>query len=448
MIEKLEDKGEGIFYSTSIEKTVLGMCIMDNSFIPFVEKGDFYWETSRVILTAMEELFKDGKEIDLVILTDKLGTKELVDPLYVTSLLDGVPKVKKESFQGLIDTLSEYKRVRDLDVLSLGMQSAIQKKDSQGILDIANKIKERSVGGGIGGHALTADTLVNDFNDYRHSGGGVKLGIPSLDDASNGIAPGEICYLLARAKVIKSIMTQNVLRHFSSHYPSDGAIFFSLEMNSPQLGERLLRIESGKHVESITEEENKEIIDRHKNIFYITKAALSLRDIYSEIIQLQSKSNIRLVIIDFLTRIRTHIAGEYEFLREATKFLKDMAKELGVSLLVLAQVGRETGRNGDVPLSLRSGRGSGTIEEDADFVLGAYRPELNSFLTPDERFIVEGIVCLQTLGARRLPYMNDIFLRFDKRTLRVHEIQRYINKKEFYEITHKIKRYGKAKNEK
>ena len=149
---------------------------------------------------------------------------------------------------------------------------------------------------------------------------------------------------------------------------------------------------------------------------------MTLQDIYSTIIQLRFKSNVRLVVIDFLTRIKTNVQDEYNFLRTATQFIKDMAKELDICIIVLTQTGRMAGGGGYFPLKMESGRGSGTIEEDGDFVLGIYDPSKAPNLNPAEEIKVRNTLVLQMLKSRRTAVIPKIELNFDKNSLRLMEM--------------------------
>ena len=149
---------------------------------------------------------------------------------------------------------------------------------------------------------------------------------------------------------------------------------------------------------------------------------MTLERIYSTIFQLKFQSNVKLVCIDFLTRIDGGDVDEYNFLRRATKYIKDMAKELGVAIIVVAQTGREGGGAGFTPLRLSSARGSGTIEEDADFIFGVHRPELNPMLSPEDRFKVRDQLILQMLGSRRTELIPSLELYFNKTSLRIMEM--------------------------
>jgi replicative DNA helicase len=413
-------------WSEELEKTALGICILDPKAVPMLHQDMFYKDKNKVIFEAMQNMLNEEGHIDPAVLTDKVSKHSHVDAVYVAELMEGIPRGHTEKAIGHISgRLKRLFRLRKLDDFSLRVHEALRDDD----LEKANELIERMRMTGTiedDKEVETAKDLITGYKDYQGQGGGVRIGLPSFDGASNGMAPGEVMYLLARAKVIKSVFTQNMLSYFTDKYPDDGAVFFSLEMNAPQLGERLLMIETGKKAYDVTDSEVAAVEKKHKNVFYITKPNQSLHDIYMQIVKLKSQVPVKLVAIDFLTRITTTNPDEYGFLRHATKYLKDMAKELGISLVVLAQVGRESGGYGATPLSLRAGRGSGTIEEDADFILGAYRPELNPYLGTTKKLEMANVVIMQILGARRVPPQDDIVVRFDKRNLRIREDPNFI----------------------
>ena len=70
--------------------------------------------------------------------------------------------------------------------------------------------------------------------------------------------------------------------------------------------------------------------------------------------------------------------SSYQAVSEIAASLKNVAKRTETLVMVLSQIGRGHGEDGDVPISLSSGRDSGVIEEGADLVLGIHRPERSS----------------------------------------------------------------------
>jgi len=71
-------------------------------------------------------------------------------------------------------------------------------------------------------------------------------------------------------------------------------------------------------------------------------------------------------------------------------------------------------------VSLTDARDSGAIEDSADFLLGAWRPELRPSLPIDELAEVEGFVYFRLLKARR-GARRAWRMRFDGKTMRARE---------------------------
>ena len=410
----------GLFHDNSLERTLLGLLIMNPRYIKFVEEDTFYLEKHKIIFKNIQKLHEKDGQVNFEVLALNCG----FEASYIASLLDGIPKANETHIKQVVDKLLEFKKKRKIFILSQRVQDTVKGElDHETLHAILSEMKEEGFQGS-GEESKTIEEILQKFKDYIAQGEGIRLGIPTLDNIMRGLGEGEVLYLLGRAKVAKSALVQNILHFFSYTYPHFGAIFFSLEMPDPQVAERVLMIGTNKPKEAVrqlSQIELDEVIKRHQNIFYITKT-MNLHQIYQTILQQKFRSKIKLVIIDFITRIQTKIQDEYDFLRMATKGFKDFAKELQVGIIIVAQTGREGGGEGWQPLKLTSGRGSGTIEEDADFILGVYRPELNPRLDEGDQMRYRDIVILQFLGSRRTESGINFELHFNKQTLKMSEI--------------------------
>lgn len=84
-----------------------------------------------------------------------------------------------------------------------------------------------------------------------------------------------------------------------------------------------------------------------------------------------------LIVIDYLGRLRASEQvqrfGLNSIVTELSAGLKDMAKQLGVPVLVLSQLSREVERRDDKTPLLSDLRDSGSLEQDADVVIFLYR---------------------------------------------------------------------------
>ena len=83
---------------------------------------------------------------------------------------------------------------------------------------------------------------------------------------------------------------------------------------------------------------------------------------------------IALLAVDYLQLVPIKgTSNEYAQVTEAARRLKNVAQDLDCAVLALSQVNRGVESLSQCP-TLRQARGSGAIEEAADFLLAAWRP--------------------------------------------------------------------------
>jgi replicative DNA helicase len=171
-----------------------------------------------------------------------------------------------------------------------------------------------------------------------------------------------------------------------------GVAFFSLEMSSGQLVQRILSAESeiwlekiarGKLVEHEMKQLYKRGIERLSKapIYVDDTAALNIFELRAKCRRLKNKHNIGLIIIDYLQLMSG--AGENrngnreQEISRISRDLKGLAKELQVPIIALSQLSREVEKRkeGNKIPQLSDLRESGAIEQDADMVMFLYRPD-------------------------------------------------------------------------
>ena len=93
--------------------------------------------------------------------------------------------------------------------------------------------------------------------------------------------------------------------------------------------------------------------------------------------KLRRIKNLGFVVIDYLQLMRgeTHTDNRVNEVGDISRNLKIMAKELGVPVMVFAQLSRASEKREDKRPMLSDLRDSGAIEQDADMVLFLYRDE-------------------------------------------------------------------------
>lgn len=163
--------------------------------------------------------------------------------------------------------------------------------------------------------------------------------------------------------------------------------FYSTEMTNEQLMARIMATQSGISSrvimqEALTDEQTKvfglaEQITRPLPIYFDDTATISIEHIIVSIRQLVHKHHVEMVFIDYLQVLQTNESvgrqTEEQFFGTVARKLKNLAKELGICIVLLSQLSRD---KSTTEPTLSRLRGSGQIAEAADMVLLIYRPEM------------------------------------------------------------------------
>ncbi len=233
---------------------------------------------------------------------------------------------------------------------------------------------------------------IEDMRNRQEEITGVPTGFPSLDKLTYGWQPTDLIILAARPSVGKTAFALNLARTAALHADKPTAVgFFSLEMSSSQLVQRILSAESEIHLEKIArgkleEHEMKQLykkgIDKLSKapIYIDDSAALNIFELRAKCRRLKNKHNIGIIIIDYLQLMSGSADRNSNREQEISKIsrdLKGLAKELQVPIIALSQLSREVEKRkeGNKIPQLSDLRESGAIEQDADMVMFLYRPD-------------------------------------------------------------------------
>lgn len=147
--------------------------------------------------------------------------------------------------------------------------------------------------------------------------------------------------------------------------------------------------------------------------------SLGLPELKSKIIRYKAKHDIRLVVVDYLQKMKLPPSNEMhqeESLGQITGDLKALSKELGITTIVLSQFSRETEKAEGKRPNMGHLRGSGRIEQDADVILMLYRPEKYHMKTYNGRD-TQGLAIV-ILEKQRNGTTGDIEMQFNGKQMR------------------------------
>lgn len=193
------------------------------------------------------------------------------------------------------------------------------------------------------------------------------------------LVPGELAVIVADTATGKTTIAQNWIRHA---HPLT-CVMFQLELPTTVLFERYLSMEIGVDGEAIFEsyksgEAPKLSFDKLKHVWTWEKSAVTPDEIQEVLTKAEYKIGKRpaLVFIDYIGLIGGKGTTRYERVSTAIETFKQMAKNLGMIFVVLAQMSRPENKDVGDP-KLHSAKDSGSIEASAGLVLGLTRDAKN-----------------------------------------------------------------------
>lgn len=235
----------------------------------------------------------------------------------------------------------------------------------------------------------------------------IGTGIPYLDNMMNGgLARSEYMMVTAFSGSGKTNFALNVCAN-NPHVP---VVFYSLEMSARQVASRLAAMFTGSPTSQIEAqfklEENPEFaaqVTANLPLFFIDDTpAITLRDAKESFRQVADQLAAvghpapRLAIFDYLELIGgAGLMGKAEQVDRASEKLRNFARELDISVIVLHQVSMGESEG---PLSLTSGRYGG--HAPTDVYIGLHRPGRVKDLPEHDRRMKKDQIIMQVLKNR------------------------------------------------
>ena len=390
-------------YNRDAEMALLGCLLIDNEITSeLVEKlteDDFYQESHKYVLRAMQRVFNTRKPVDLVTVSDELeneGTLEKAGGIvYLTELAQIVPSAAnyKSYFEIVTRDSVNRKLIRaSRKIIETSMQGADEKTAlafaEKSIYDIS-KQSERSALLGmadddvIGEVLQKFESLQSDPDSFK----GIPTGFKRLDKMTNGLQAGALIVLAARPGMGKTSLAMNLVENASLRAGKTCAVF-SLEMPRHEIVQRLICAYANVSMKNalsgeLSAKEWKKLMlagDKlKKSTIYIDDSSrVTPAEILSKCRRLKTTAGgVDLIMIDYIQLMSSgdsKMAGaenRQQEIASITRDLKIMAKELSVPVIALSQLRRIQSKEPQ----LSDLRESGAIEQDADIVMFINRPE-------------------------------------------------------------------------
>lgn len=426
--------------AVEVEEAVLGALMLERdayvSIADTIDSRSFYKEEHQKIFDAIKALSSNEKPVDLLMVTQELKDREQLEavggPGYITQLTERVASAAHIEFHARI--IAQKFMQRELIRVSSEIQSKAYDDtiDVDDLIDFSESSLFQVSEGNIKKETVPIKPVLNlaVLQIEKAMGqpdglSGVPSGFTALDRITSGWQKTDLVIIAARPAMGKTAFVLSMARNMAVEH-KQGVAFFSLEMSSLQLVNRLIAAETQLGAEKIKtgkleDYEWAQLNQRIKTldsapIFIDDTPALSIFEFRAKCRRLKMQHDINIIIVDYLqlmTAGSDNKGSREQEVSTISRSLKAIAKELDVPILALSQLSRAVeSREGKRP-QLSDLRESGAIEQDADIVTFIHRPEYFG-ITEDENGnsllgVAEIIIAKHRNGATA-----DVPLRFQK----------------------------------
>jgi replicative DNA helicase len=213
---------------------------------------------------------------------------------------------------------------------------------------------------------------------------GVPTGFKGLDHLLAGMQDSNLLILAARPGVGKTSFGLNIARSVAVDKKLP-VCYFSLEMSKEELVDRLLvrqglidawKLKTGQlssaDFDSLSEAMG---ILAEAPLFIDDTPGLTVTELRTRARRLQLEKGIKFIVVDYLQLMHGGTRdNRVQEVSEISQGLKNLARELKIPVLAVAQLNRAMEARGGRP-RLSDLRESGSIEQDADVVMFLYRED-------------------------------------------------------------------------
>lgn len=443
-----EDKLKKIPYSLEAEQALIGGIFYNTDLfgeiIDIVNEEDFFKKEHSTLFKAMKLIYTEGKTIEPILVNEtskkieKFINNSVEDALYeivekITSsynLLDYAELVKEKAILRKLGNIGA--KITEIAYKDDRTSGDIVDEAEAMVLNLSTKILKKEI---VDIKTATLEEIkrLEKVFDNKGKPTGLSTGFQNLDAKTSGLNNSDLIILAARPAMGKTAFSLNLLLNVAKK-ENKSILFFSLEMSSSQLYQRLLAIEAGIPLQNIRNGflDN----DAWSRIAVATTRLSNLKisigdlpnvsvlDIRSYARKMKSRGELDLIIIDYLQLIKgtSKNGGDsrQQEISDISRALKGLARELDIPIIALSQLSRAVESRVDKRPVLSDLRESGAIEQDADIVAFLYRED---YYIPEteNKGITEVIIGKQRNGPTGTVKLNflEAFTKFTDYTDKV-----------------------------
>ncbi len=379
--------------SPEAEICVLGAVLIDNDALlavsEYLRPEHFHNLNNAKVFEAMLSLYEARSPIDIVTVSEKLREmkylKKIGGKTYLTQLANDVPtSANVESYGKIIKALSAKR-----ELISAAARITEKAFDEGIAAPILLDMAEQEIFSLSQKHLKSVPTSLKEvltasfdrLDELQKKGSGLRgvpTGFKALDAMLAGMQDSNLLVLAARPGVGKTAFALNVARSVAVDDKLPTCIF-SLEMSKEELVDRLLvrqglidawKLKTGQLSDvdfgSLSEAMG---VLAEAPLYIDDTPGLTVTELRTKARRLQVDKGIRFIVVDYLQLMHGQSRdNRVQEVSEISQGLKNLARELKLPILALAQLNRQMESRGGKP-RLSDLRESGSIEQDADVVM-------------------------------------------------------------------------------
>jgi replicative DNA helicase len=246
---------------------------------------------------------------------------------------------------------------------------------------------------------------------------------PLLNDIIAGFRPGALYIIGARPGVGKTIVGLQIAWELSKTGPVS---FHSLEMGKSELYNRIISMEAEVYIGNIEKgtirdhdwlkiAKVRQDIQSHQLAIH-DKSGQNLMQIRALANSVKGNNGLQAIVVDYLGLIQDTEKGRkrYEMITDISIGLKNLARDLNVPVIALAQLNRGPEQRRDSEPDMADLRDSGGIEQDADAVILLHRKSVD-----EDQFEWQKSQMIMKVAKNRHGGLGEVALRFEGHLSRV-----------------------------
>lgn len=386
--------------AVEVEQAVLGALMLSSSkldtVVPILKPEIFYRDCNQRIFAAIQKLYNANHSVDLLTVTQQLKKDgELsgdVTPYYLTELTRPIASDAHIEHHVRIITQMYIKR----EIISrAGVLYSDAFDETADIFELIGRVEKLTsdlnkyiIGKDYDTNyaQLVEDTYQDIINKTDKKITGIDTGSEKLNKVTGGWQNTDLIIIAARPSVGKT--TREVAFLKAAALSGKKCALFTLEMSGRQIIKKQLSEQSSVFGDNIlqsnlSEGDKLKLIASKEELkklpIYINdKPQVSANYIRAVCKERKKKYGLDIIFIDYLQLMKPNFSvkgrNREQEVSDISSSLKAIAKEFNIPVVVASQLNREVDKRTDKRPILSDLRESGSLEQDADMVIGLYRP--------------------------------------------------------------------------